>query len=171
MIMIYLWTICRKCNIMNELSFDPKIHICKFGFELFDYASFSPNKYKILTDLYQRELTVQFINKRTDKIVDAVGFKISDGKMNSLLPFIIWEDFERMRDLPDEWYQDFNNGCNGYRDGWGYQFWCLSESGMPLIQLYMSDTFKECQLPPTEKLLKWVKTNYGDKLKDKKMMW
>lgn len=87
--------------------FDPKVHICKFGFELYDYAMISPYKYKILGDMYNNELQILFFDKRYEKQVDAVGFKLSPQRVNELLPLIVWEDYEKMRDLPEERFWDF----------------------------------------------------------------
>lgn len=153
--------------------FDPKVHICKFGFELYDYAMISPYKYKILGDMYNNELQILFFDKRYGKQVDAVGFKLSPQRVNELLPLIIWEDYEEMRDLPEDWFWDFENGVNGYRDGWSYLFWCTSECGAPLLQIWMTTTFKGDMLPPHEKLLKWLRIQYSKRkqLADKDMAW
>ena len=40
---------------INAENFDPKIHICKFGFELYDYATFNPIRYNIIGNLYEKE--------------------------------------------------------------------------------------------------------------------
>ena len=154
----------------KERVFDPKIHICKFGFELLDYATFNPLKYNIICDLYQRELTFEFVSKRHGDIVDLIGYKLSDEKMQSLLPLVRWSDFERYRNLPEGWEWEFENG---YRDGWGYKFWCLSESGSPLLQIYLSCFFSEENLPAYEKLLEWLRDNYKHKsrLKRREMLW
>ena len=160
-------------GLRNLEKFDPQKHICKFGFELHDYATQNPNKYNIICNLYQRELSFEFINKRKDEVIDAIGFKLNDSEMNSLLPIVRWEEFEKYRDLPTEWEWDFDNGHKGYRDGWGYKFWCLSESGYPLLQIYMSCIFGEDSLPPYERLLDWVRSRYKDneQLKEKDMLW
>lgn len=158
----------------NEISgFNPKIHICKFGFELYDHACAVPFEYKIIVNLFLKEIRILFYNKRTKEIVDAVGFKITPHKFSLLLPLIVWNDFERIRDLTHEWDWKFENGHNGYRDGWGYQFWCVSENGMPIIQRNMTVIFNEKMLPPHEKLLKWLRVNCSSEpiLKDKEIMW
>lgn len=153
--------------------FNSKIHICKFGFELYDHACVVPFEYKVIVDLFLREIKILFYNKRTEEMVDAVGLKITSHKFSLLLPLIDWNDFEKIRNLPPEWDWKFENGHNGYRDGWGYQFWCISESGMPIIQKNMIVIFNEKMLPPHEKLLKWLRVNYSSEpiLKDKKIMW
>jgi len=153
--------------------FDPTRHICKFGFELHDYATQNPCRYNILCDLYQRELVFEFINKRTDDVVDVVGYKLSRSEINTLLPLLLWDEFEKYRDLPEERAWDFKNGNRGYRDGWGYRFWCLSECGYPLLQVYMNCCFAEDKLPPCESLLDWVRATYkNDKqLKGRDMLW
>lgn len=157
----------------NSRNFEPTRHICKFGFELFDHATNNPLRYNILSDLYLKELTFEFISKRTEEIKEVVGFKLSKSAINSLLPIVEWEKFEEYRDLPSGWEWDIANGNRGYRDGWGYKFWCLSECGNPLFQIYMDCVFDKEKLPPYEKLLGWVRTNYKHKkqLKGREMLW
>ena len=123
--------------------------------------------------MYQSEIIVEFIDKRSCEIVDTVGLKISDGEMQTLLPLIKWCDFEKYRDLPYSWKWDFANGHDGYRDGWGYAFWCVSESGMPLLQIDMACLFRKEQLPAYELLLKWLRDNYKGKkaLRGREMLW
>lgn len=145
--------------------FDPQIHICKFGFEYYGHALISQYQYNIVANLYQREISISFYNKRNKEIVDTLGFHLSTGRFNELLHLVRWEDYEKYRDLPWDWFWDFKNGHNGYRDGWGYHFWCLNESGNPLIQIDMSTLFYEKKLPQYEKLLKWIIGSYGDKIK------
>jgi hypothetical protein len=158
-------------DVISE--FNPKVHICKFGFELYDHAEICPQEYKIIVDLYLMEVKILFVNKRTKEIVDAIGFKMSSQELSSLLPLIKWQDFEKIRDLPFEWDWDSKNGYCGYRDGWEYIFWCLSESGMPMIQKYMNTLFDEKMLPPHEKLMKWLRINYSSKVgkENKKVVW
>ncbi len=159
---------------MDTLSeFNAKKHICKFGFELYDHATLNPNRYNILCDLYQKTIVFEFINIRTEEIVETFGFRLNESQINSLLPLIECEKYELYRDLPNGWEWDINNGNRGYRDGWGYKFWCLSESGHPLFQIYMDCIFDEKQLPPYEKLLNWVRNNFKNKkeLKNKDMLW
>lgn len=127
----------------NAKSFDPKIHICKFGFELYDYATFNPIRYNIIGNLYEKEIIFEFINKKTEEVVEVFGYKISEDKFRNLLSLVCWEDFEKYRDLPEGWEWEFQNGHAGYRDGWGYKFWCLSESGYPLLQMYMNCLFQK----------------------------
>ena len=109
----------------------------------------------------------------TEEVVDVVGYKISDEKLQSLLPIIYWDDFEKYRDLPQDWAWNIDNGHVGYRDGWGYKFWCMSESGNTLLQVDMGCLFSEDQLPAYEILLKWLRDNYKHKkvLKEKEMFW
>lgn len=153
--------------------FDPKVHICKFGFELFDHASSDHVRYNMIGNLYEKEIVFEFIDKKTEEIVDVIGYRISEDKMQSLLKIVYWNDYEKYRDLPDGWAWEDVNGHAGYRDGWGYKFWCLSESGLPLLQVYMSCIFVDDKLPSYEKLLKWLRDNYSKKkeLKDKHMLW
>ena len=62
---------------------------------------------------------------------------------------------------------------SGYRDGWGYRFWCLSESGLPLIEADLSVTFRKEKKPPYERLFEWLRHNYSrhKSLKNKNMIW
>lgn len=154
-------------------SFDPKIHICKFGFELYDYATFNPIRYNIIGNLYEKEIVFEFIDKKKEEVVEVFGYKISEDKYRSLLPLVCWENFEKYRDLPKGWEWRFENGNAGYRDGWGYKFWCLSESGYPLLEVYMNCFFSENELPAYEKLLKWLRDNYKVQkgIKEKNMLW
>ncbi len=158
--------------MLNE--FDPQIHICKFGFEYYDHSLISPYQYRITGDLYQKELSISFSNKKYNEIVDALGFQLSTERFIELLELVKWEDYEKYRDLPLDWFWNSKNGHNwGYRDGWGYIFWCMNESGNPLLQIEMSSSFHEAQLPQYEKLLKWIIENYGDEIKKhiKKKEW
>lgn len=153
--------------------FNPKLHICKFGFELYDHTGFDTVRYNILGNLYEKEIVFEFIDKKTEAIVDTVGYKISDDRMQSLLKIVHWEDFEKYRDLPEEWAWQYENGHAGYRDGWGYKFWCLSESGDSLLQIYMGCLFTDKKLPAYERLLKWLRDEYSKKkvFKSKRMLW
>lgn len=87
--------------------FDPQIHICKFGFEYFDHALISQYQYNIVANLYQREISISFYNKRNKEIVDTLGFHLSTGRFNELLHLVRWEDYEKYRDLPWDWFWDF----------------------------------------------------------------
>lgn len=104
-------------------------------------------------------------------MVEVLGYRISEEKLRTLLPLVVWEDFEKYRDLPEGWAWEFKNGHAGYRDGWGYKFWCLSETGHPLLQVYMNCLFLENKLPAYEKLLKWLRDNYKKRINEKKMLW
>ena len=42
---------------MSE-TFNPKKHICKFGFELYDYATNDSQRHNIICDLYQKEIVL-----------------------------------------------------------------------------------------------------------------
>ena len=137
--------------------FNKKVHICKFGFESYDHTSLNKVCYNIIGNIYQKEIIFELIDCKNNDMIDVIGFTISDEKMQSLLPLIRWSDFEKYRNLPSGWEFKMENGCNGYRDGWGYKFWGLSETGDSLIQLNMSCIFLEDKLPAYEKLLKWVK--------------
>ena len=72
----------------NLRIFNPQKHICRFGFELYDHATLNQNRYNILCDLYQKEIIFEFINIRTEEIVQTFGFKLNESLINSLLPLI-----------------------------------------------------------------------------------
>jgi len=138
---------------MNAISetFNPEIHICKFGFE---YCGVRKDSYKIYGNLYLMELSFVFPK-------ESFGFHISLEQLETLLPLIRWDDFEKIRDYR-ETYQ------NGYRE-YLLHFWCLSESGNSLIQKYMGE-FSDL---PHEKLLDWIRINFGHekKLRKKMIYW
>lgn len=87
----------------NVETFNPKLHICKFGFELYDYTTFNPMRYNIIGNLYEKEIVFEFIDKKTEEVVEVFGYKICEDKFRSLLPLVYWEDFEKYRDLPEGW--------------------------------------------------------------------
>ena len=143
--------------------FDPNKHICRFGFESYDYCSGCNEYHRITVNLYTQQIIFEFVNWRTDEVVEAVWYKFGPKEMNELLSLIVWDDFEPYRDLPSGWRWDTENGCNGYRDGWGYHFWCLTENGAPLLQVEIDVIFRKDKLPPYERLLHWINVNYSKK--------
>ena len=151
--------------------FDPCKHICKFGYELYGASWVGITPYNIFCDLYNKELKIEFYSPRSKNVTEVFGFKLSDVKFNELLQLVKWDDFEKYRDI-SAWDWDFEYQ-SGYRDGWGYRFWCLSESGLPLIEADVGVTFKENTQPPYERLLDWIHQKYGahKSLKNKKMVW
>lgn len=150
--------------------FDSEKYICKFAFETYGFGLL--NQYKIRCDLRLKEIVFEFYDKR-GKYLESVGYKLSDSSVNEMLPFVEWEHFEKYRDLPNGWNWDFNNGHCGYRDGWGYNFWCLSQNGYPLLQINMNCIFCKDKLPPYEKLLKFLEKKYKNKkeLKSWYIIW
>ena len=146
--------------VIKNMKFNPKVHICKFGFEKYDYAGTNSYRYNIIADLYLRELTFEFINNRTASVENVVGYVLSDEKLDSLLPLLAWDEYEKYRDCPEQSVTEY---VSGYRDGWGYKFWCLSETGDTMIQKDMNFTYKANHKPPYEKLFEWVKHNYCHK--------
>ena len=154
---------------MNE--FEPHKHICKFGYKLYGTPYVDGESYAIICDLYNKELKVEFYSKRTEEVTDVFGFKISDTKFNELIKLVKWEDFEKYRDV-SSWEWDIQYQA-GYRDGWGYRFWCLSETGLPLIEADLSATFRNDVKPPYERLFDWLRHNYSThkSLKNKNMIW
>jgi hypothetical protein len=103
--------------------------------------------------LYLKTLTIEIFDEN-DKFEAVFGYHI-DGKMDTLLPLIRWKDFEKTRDV-----SGWNMENSGYRDGWGYDFLCMNESGNPLIRNHLDVTFKEAYKPAYERLFDWVKQEY-----------
>lgn len=67
-----IWKNTRNIIIKGECffmlyEFDPQIHICKFGFEYYDHALISSYQYSIISNLYQKELSISFYNKSTSR--------------------------------------------------------------------------------------------------------
>lgn len=153
--------------------FDPREHICKFGFVLHDHTSCSAKSYSITCDLYQKSLMFTFDDTKKNEQENTIGFQLSEEKIKSLLPLLCWEEYELYRDQPAMWQWDIENGMCGYRDGWSYTFWCLSETGDSLLQINMECVFHLEKMPPYEKLLNWIKVNYqhAKSLKNKKIRW
>ena len=89
----------KKYMVKNAVTFNPKIHICKFGFELNDHVSFNPMRYNFIGNLYENEIIFEFIDKKTEEVVEVLGYSISEGKLQTLLPLVVLEDFEKYRDL------------------------------------------------------------------------
>ncbi|MBR1554620.1 MAG: hypothetical protein IJ644_04415 [Oscillospiraceae bacterium] len=135
---------------MHE-EFNPEIHICKFGFLSFGFKE----NYKILGNLYLMEISFVFPK-------ESFGFRIQPEQLETLLPLIRWEDFKQLRNQ--------KTTCqHGYRDEYFFQFWCLSESGYPLIRERVDEFFNL----PHEKLLDWIRQNFADnkKIRKKQMLW
>ena len=155
----------------KSLVFNPQKHICKFGYKQFGHIN--NVLMNINGDIYNKELRFDFLDARTDKQIDTIGFLISDERMALLLPLLDIDKYEKYRDLPSDWDLKISNGCSGYRDGWSYLFWCTSENGLPLYQKNMSAIFTYVKMPPYEVLLEWIKSNYQyeDKIKNKSITW
>lgn len=142
--------------------FQPQKHICKFFFLKYDHAGTSDYRQKISADLYLNELKLEILDAQ-DNVVDVFGYSLKD-KLNGLLPLLRWEDFEKTREISD-W--GLGNEC-GYRDGWGYEFICMNESGKPLIRNYLDMLYKDKDKPAYEKLLTWIIKCYAHKRELKK---
>ena len=147
--------------------FNTKDYICKFLFSKYDYTSSGTPRQRILGDLYLKEMKIELFDGNNNKI-KSFGYSLDD-KTEKLLPLLKWEDFERTRDISG-W--DLNNDC-GYRDGWGYEFWCINESGNPIIKNNLDVMFEGKNKPAYEKLLDWLKREYAGKreLKKYKLFW
>lgn len=139
--------------------FDPKVHVCKFFFQQHDIHAEVWNArllQKISGDLYQNELKIELLDgKGNAKMM--FGYKLEEPELAELLPLLHWEDFEKNRDGAERGYKR----SAGYRDGWGYEFVCLNESGAPLISDYMTEIFQEKYKPADEKLLDWIIDQYS----------
>lgn len=149
------------------MEFNAREYICKFCFTKYDHTGANSFRQRVCCNLYLKELTIEIINP-SDKVTDVFGYRI-DNKIKSLLPMLKWELFERMRDksgweLPN---------VSGYRDGWGYEFLCMNESGKPLVRNYIDVTFYGKNKPAYERLLDWVIKEYAGKkeLKQYNLIW
>lgn len=147
--------------------FNPQYHICKFIYQKYDRFSSFDLRQRITGDLYLRELKIELLDKE-DKPVYVLGYSLRD-KMDVLLPLIHWSEFEKTRDISG-WDLP---GIAGYRDGWGYEFVCMNESGYPLITNELSVIFYNKKKPAYEKLLDWIIENYTgeEELKKKGLIW
>lgn len=146
--------------------FDEKTHICKFYFKKYDqYPSTTLRQY-ISGDLYQNELKIQLLD-RDDNIIHSFGFRLEE-QLGKLLPLLRWEDFEKTRESGIVEQKSI-----GYRDGWGYHFLCMNESGNSLIQNNLDVLYKEKDKPAYEKLLAWIVEEYSkrEELKKIKLFW
>lgn len=146
--------------------FDPKEHIAKFYFKpLFTWHQ--PYVQEISGNLYTKELTIRISDFQGCE-VDALGYSL-ENKMNALLPMLRWEKFEKLRDVSG-W--NAPNHC-GYRDGWGYRFVCMNESGHPMISRYLEVLFEKEHEPADERLLRWLEREYANRkeLKQYNLIW
>lgn len=146
--------------------FDPKKHVAKFYFDP-QFMWRQPYIQEISGNLYMKELTISIRNFHGDDI-ETFGYSL-ENKMNVLLPLLRWENFEKLRDV-DGW--DDPNNC-GYRDGWGYRFVCMNESGHPMISRYLDVVFEKEYEPADERLLRWLKDWYANRkeLKQYNLIW
>ncbi|MDD6039425.1 MAG: hypothetical protein PUD20_11625 [bacterium] len=150
-----------------EERFDKKKHVCKFYFKKYEqYPSATLRQY-ISGNLYLKELKIELLD-RDDRVTVSVGFSLEE-QLDTLLPLLHWEDFEKSRDTSG--YEQKNNG--GYRDGWGYDFLCMNESGYPLIRKRLDVLYNEKNKPAYEKLLDWMVAQYSkrDEFKKMKLQW
>lgn len=141
-------------------------HVTKFIFEKIDHFHIGEYRQKVSANIIMKELQIEIINSR-NTIIAVHGFSL-DNKMGSLLPFIRWDEFEKTRDVSG-W--DLEN--DGYRDGWGYKFICINESGKSMITNYLDVTFHKKEKPAYEKLLSWIINNYSNSrlLKEYNLFW
>ena len=146
--------------------FDPQKHVTKFYYEqrILWRQSYL---YSIAGNLYTKELTIEIRNFQ-GCVIDTFGYSI-ENKMNVLLPLLRWENFEKLRDV-NGW--DDPNHC-GYRDGWGYRFVCMNESGKPMISRYLDVIFEKAYEPADERLLRWIKNWYAKRkeLEQYHLLW
>lgn len=152
----------------DHKSFDPRVHICHFGFEMFDLTGLHTEIYNIFGNLYMKDMNIVFIDTETGEETENIEIKLDNNKMRALLPMIRWEDFETMRASKEEWFDGSENGCAGYRDGWGYIFRCMSEIGKPPIEIHMGMLYDMNKLPPHEKLLRWALNIFRHKLRHRR---
>ena len=146
--------------------FDPQTHICKFFFLQYGYSNPGRYRQQISADLYLNELKIEILDSQ-DNVVDVFGYSLKD-KLSSLMPLLRWEKFEKARNL-----SDCDHDICGYRDGWGYEFICMNESGMPLIKHHLNMIYDDDDRPACETLLAWIIKCYAQKRELKKydLVW
>lgn len=146
--------------------FDPQKYVAKFFFEQRVMWE-EPYLKAISGNLYTKELKIEIRNFHGD-VVDVFGYSLKN-ELNGLLPLLRWEDFEKLRDFED-WLSPHEMG---YRDGWGYRFACMNESGNPMISRVLSAHFEEGYEPADERLLRWIKNRYVKRreLKEYGSLW
>lgn len=149
------------------MEFNSKDYISQFYFMKYDHAITDRYRQKVSANLCLKELKIEILNSG-NKVIAVFGYRL-DYVFDTLLPLVKWELFEKTRDisgwdLPNNW---------GYRDGWGYKFLCMNESGKPLIQNNLDVLFNEKNKPAYEKLLDWIIREYSEKkkLKKYKLFW
>lgn len=149
------------------MEFNPKDYVCKFYFMKYDHAGTSDYRQKVSADLYLKELKIEIFDS-DDKVVDIYGYPL-DNKMEILLSLLEWDKFEKNRDISG-WDLKSDWNC---RDGWGYEFLCINESGNSLIRNWIDVTFKEKDKPAYERLFDWIIREYAQKkeLKKYKLVW
>lgn len=152
---------------INE-NFDPQKHICKFIFQRYEYTGDNRLYQRITGNLYQNELTIELLSDTFHNVVETYGYKISQNMLNQLLPLLLWDDYEKYRDI-----SGWNMKYDGYRDGWGYKLLCMGESGNSLLQFDLNVVFSNKNKPVYEKLLDFIIANFSDKkeLRDKNLLW
>ena len=151
----------------HQEAFNPRYHIGKFIYQKYDSYISSTLRQRITGDLYLKELKIELLD-RDGNLVHVFGYSLED-KMDTLLPLLHRDDFEKTRDV----YGWDLPGDTGYRDGWGYEFVCMNEGGNPLIKNELNVIFYDRKKPAYEKLLDWIVETYaGEKeLKKKKLVW
>lgn len=151
----------------HKEAFNSKYHIGKFIYQKYDSYISSTLRQRITGDLYMKELKIELLD-REGNLVHVFGYSLED-KMDTLLPLLHWDDFEKTRDISG-WDLP---GDIGYRDGWGYEFVCMNEGGNPLIKNELNIIFYGKKKPAYEKLLDWIVETYAGKkeLKKKKLVW
>lgn len=146
--------------------FDPRKHVAKFCFEP-RFMWRQTYIQEISGNLYVQELMIEILDFQGNS-VDTFRYSLKN-KMNVLLPLLRWENFEKLRDVVG--WNDSN--YSGYRDGWGYRFVCMNESGNPMVSRYLDVIFEKEYEPADERLLRWIKNWYANRkeLKQYNLQW
>lgn len=150
---------------MEQKKFDSEKYISQF---VFLQRGGGDNSYHLRVggNLHTRELGIELLNGR-GKVLEAYGYSL-EKCLDSLLPLIVWEDYEKIRD------KEFDEGYKiGYRDEAYYIFFCTAVNGAAPIRKFMIDLYSRKNEPPYEKLFRWVKENYAGKkeLREKELYW
>ena len=148
--------------------FNSNNHICKFYFEQYNYFPDMELYQSIECNLFLQELIIKLKKRRTGEVKEVYGYKLNDKAMTQILPLLRWADYEKERDI-----SGWDKNYAGYRDGWGYEFVCITENGKPMIRFWLNVLFRDKDKPVYEKLLDWIISNYSSRkeFKDKNLFW
>ncbi len=104
-------------------------------------------------------------NFREINVIFSKGFKLNENQINAILPYCNALDFEPYRNrkmsMSDEGYA-------GYRDEVSLKFRAITDDYIPMIELPMSYYYDKEHIWPSEKLYKYLITNFFSSNKEMK---